>query len=76
MKNCIKDIKDQFNISEMGVLNEIVGVKYIQSDKSHLISEADMIEDFAMLFDIDDEKHNTPAAPGQVLLKGTRIQHS
>ena len=67
VKNCIKDIKNRFNISEMGAMNEFVGAKYVRNKKCYLISQS---YDFAVLFDIDEGKHSMPAAPGQVLLKG------
>ena len=71
VKNCIADIKKRFNIKEMGALNEFVGAKYERIGKSYAISQQGMMDDFVNLFDIDNEKYQTPALPGQVLLKGT-----
>lgn len=70
VKNCIGDIKKRFNISEMGELKEFVGAKYNRNGNTYSISQLGMVEDFVNLFDIDDEKHSTPAASGQVLTKG------
>jgi hypothetical protein len=71
VRNCIRDIKKRFNISEMGALNEYVGAKYKRVKDGFHISQSTMIEEFPKVFDLKGERPSTPAIPSQVLLKST-----
>lgn len=71
VRNCIRDIKQRFNISEMGALNEYVGAKYKRVNGTYHISQSAMIEEFPKVFDLKGERPSTPAIPSQVLLKST-----
>ena len=71
IRNCVRDIKKRFNISEMGNLSEYVGAKYIREGNKYIISQQALIDGISTLFDVENEVPTTPAISGQVLLKST-----
>ena len=65
-----KTVKTKFNIKEMGPLKEYVGVEYERTDDGFVAQQSRLIGEIKDTFDVPTKTYKTPAAPGQVLLKG------
>jgi hypothetical protein len=65
----------RFNIKKLGALSEYVGAKFTKVPNGYHVTQPRLIEGIEENFDIPEAYTATPAAPGEILLKGSELLH-